>query len=762
MHWQYSPYAPPLALSAIICLTLAGITWRRRSARGAITLTYLLLAAALLSLTYMLELVSVDLTGMVFWAKVQWLVFLSLPALWLAFVLIYTGHASLLTWRKLTLALIVPAFALVMVWTNEYHYWFYRSTTVDTSGPSAILALTYGPVFWFQGIYTYGLVLAGCVLIFQASFRAQPVYHEQALILLLSALVPLAGNTIYMLNLSPFPHLHLTPFAFTLSGLALAWGLWRYHLLDVTPVARAVLFDSIDDPVIVLDAHSRVVDLNAAGQNIFNLPAAQTIGQPVDALFGRWPGLPPEKFNPNVGRAELTLNRDGTVCDFEMRVSQLAGLGGDLTGRLLVLRDIAERKEIERAAQEQERFADALRKATASLVNTLNFDTILDRILIAAHQVMPYDCSSLILLEEDTCTVARVTDYTDGQLASGRLGHNFPVSEAAHLCYMLETGQAQPIPDTHDYAFWMPDPGSEWVCSRVGAPIRDNARVAGFIILDSLTPDFYGSAHATHLQVLADSVTIALQNARLYTSLGEAYAELESALQAKDEMIQNVSHELRSPIAILKGYLELFEDGTIGALDEAQVHTIRVMRQQANHLQIMVERMLTLQSFKPGQLQREPLDLSPWLAERVQAWLARGENQQIHLRLETPDQLPYVLADAYFMAQVFDNLVDNAFKFSPAGSEVTVSAKTQDEEVIVAIRDQGIGIAPEDQERIFTRFYQVDGTTTRTFGGMGIGLALVSTIVGAHGGRIWLESEGKGRGACFYVALKIKDLVEGI
>ena len=111
------------------------------------------------------------------------------------------------------------------------------------------------------------------------------------------------------------------------------------------------------------------------------------------------------------------------------------------------------------------------------------------------------------------------------------------------------------------------------------------------------------------------------------------------------------------------------------------------------------------------------------------------------------------MADPIFMGQVMENLLDNAVKFSPREGLIRVRAWTEGNETIIAVSDNGVGIPPDRLEKIFEYFYQVDGSTTRRFGGMGIGLSLCSVIVRAHGGRIWAESAGAGQGSTFYIAL---------
>jgi signal transduction histidine kinase len=230
---------------------------------------------------------------------------------------------------------------------------------------------------------------------------------------------------------------------------------------------------------------------------------------------------------------------------------------------------------------------------------------------------------------------------------------------------------------------------------------------------------------------------------------------LQTALKAKDDMIRNVSHELRTPLGLIYGYIELMETGDLGPLTAKQERAVQTLRQQGDRLRFMVERLLALQTLDPEKMRWEQVDLSQWLRQAMRPWEARiaKSKAKIELQLDVPPSLPPLIADPDFMGQIIGNLLDNAIKFSPQGGQVRVSAWTESGQVIMAVSDHGIGIPPDKLQQIFERFYQVDASSTRRYGGMGIGLALCRAIAEAHGGRVWAESAGNGQGSTFYVAL---------
>jgi signal transduction histidine kinase len=236
--------------------------------------------------------------------------------------------------------------------------------------------------------------------------------------------------------------------------------------------------------------------------------------------------------------------------------------------------------------------------------------------------------------------------------------------------------------------------------------------------------------------------------------------ELENALHSKDQMIQNVSHELRTPLGIIYGYTEvLLETSDQGPLTPEQARILQAMLQQGERLRFMVERILALQTFDAQQLQLQQIQLDCWLPGMVSRWESRasrptrGPAIRFEVECSASPILGPILADAGLLQQVMVNLLDNAQKFSPNGGTVHISVRAEGDYAILAVSDQGIGIPPEKLSHVFERFYQVDGSATRRYGGMGIGLAFCRTIVEAHGGRIWAESQGEGYGSTFYILL---------
>jgi PAS domain S-box-containing protein len=370
MHWHFTPYVLPVTASVVICIWLALIGWRRRPAPGATAFCLLMLAVAEWALGYALELVSSGLPTALFWDNIEWLGSVSAPTLWLVFALHYTGRARWLSRPLVTFLFVEPLVTLLLVWTNPFHHLIEYNIGLDPKAPFSALIVDYGVWYWANIAYSYLVLVIGTFLIcslIQTLFRSARLYCWQAGALLIAVLAPWAGNIVFTFGLSPLPHhLDLTPFTFTITGIAFGWSLWRYRLLDIVPVARDFVIESMGDAVIVVDEQRRIVDLNPAAQRLAGHTASQAVGQPFTQVFSAWPELVEHYRKATHTYAEVVLGEGETRRCFDLRISPLYRRNGHLTvsGHLVVLNDITEHKQTERALREsEERFYNVFEEA---------------------------------------------------------------------------------------------------------------------------------------------------------------------------------------------------------------------------------------------------------------------------------------------------------------------------------------------------------------------------------------------------------------
>lgn len=226
-------------------------------------------------------------------------------------------------------------------------------------------------------------------------------------------------------------------------------------------------------------------------------------------------------------------------------------------------------------------------------------------------------------------------------------------------------------------------------------------------------------------------------------------AEVE-ADRAKSEFVSTVSHELRTPMTSVKGYVDLLLMGATGPLNDMQQQFLNVIRTNTNRLTSLVNDLLDMSRIEGGkvELNRQPVNMTELINQVVLTLTPKLEEKGLQLLTMVPMDLPRVYGDPDRVVQILTNLVGNAYKYTPVGGEVSIHAYIKDAMFHVAVADTGIGIAPEDQSRIFSRFYRVDDPLVQEAGGTGLGLAITASLVQMHGGQIFLESE-PGEGSIF-------------
>jgi signal transduction histidine kinase/CheY-like chemotaxis protein len=259
------------------------------------------------------------------------------------------------------------------------------------------------------------------------------------------------------------------------------------------------------------------------------------------------------------------------------------------------------------------------------------------------------------------------------------------------------------------------------------------------------------------LRTFADQAVIAIENVSLFHEIQEKSRQLEVASQHKSEFLANMSHELRTPLNAIIGFSEVLVEKMFGELNAKQEEYLNDILSSGRHLLSLINDILDLSKVEAGRMELEPGTFS--LPEALDNGLTmikeRASRHGITLSLQVDPDLGEVEADERKVKQVVFNLLSNAVKFTPDGGRVELAARRVDGEVQVSVRDTGIGVAPEDQGRIFEEFRQAGQGPAKTQEGTGLGLALTKRFVELHGGRIWVESE-VGVGSTFTFSLPVR------
>ncbi len=292
---------------------------------------------------------------------------------------------------------------------------------------------------------------------------------------------------------------------------------------------------------------------------------------------------------------------------------------------------------------------------------------------------------------------------------------------------------------------------TERVASAISLPIIYKDRPLGVLNVSRTSESRpFNEGDVELLAVLGSQAAVAIENARLFREIQDAYQKLAELDHLKSEFISIASHELRSPLAVILAYAALLEEEATGAVRE---HLGQVV-QAAMQLKSIIDEMVSLRRLdtRETQVVITAFDLEPVVRAVVADLqpLAEGKRQQVIVDL--PDVLPQVKADQQVLQLILGNLLSNAIKFTPEEGEIRISVKAGEGRVVISIRDTGIGIPPEELTRIFQRFYQVEDSLRRRHGGIGLGLAIARGMAELIDGQISVESE-VGRGSTFSLSL---------
>lgn len=390
MNYQYTPYLIPLLLAVAVTVTVMLLTWRRRKATPGMWEAWLLmLGAAFWSLFYAHELSTPDMAWQVLFAKMQYFGIASIPQLWLLLVLDYTRKPIRRSPHLLRILIALGGITIILAWTNEYHGLVWQQLSQMQVGSARILSIQHGPLFYLYVVFAYLCLGSGAVILLKTFIEAPALLRRQIFILLMAALVPWMGNLSYILKVNPFPYLDLTPIAFTITSLVGAYGLTRYGLLEVIPLARDRVFENLTDAVFVLDSHNRILDLNHAADRMVRQAGEVTIpltdatrqatipqmlGQPISHKLPGWRTIESEIEKAGEGVFELPMTVVGKPHVFEVRISTVHAPHSDTTCRLAVLRDISDRKQVEKEMRLARDMAEQASNAKSTFLATMSHE----------------------------------------------------------------------------------------------------------------------------------------------------------------------------------------------------------------------------------------------------------------------------------------------------------------------------------------------------------------------------------------------------
>ncbi len=517
---QVGYYALSLWAGAIVAGTVGTIAWRRASNRAGRLLAVLMAAVFVWSLAAALEAAVAGQAAKVLLSKFEYIGIATVPVL---MFLTAVGFAR--GGRKLTkvwaLALwIIPALTLLMAFTNERHHLLWTGFTPVLDGPDRLLVYGHGPFFWVHAGYSYLLLVATAMSLLTAAIRLKGLYRLQALAMLAAFLPPWLANALYLVGPSAAQSGHdYTSVGFAVSGLFLLWAMFRLRLVDLVPVARERVIESMGESLFILDESGRLVATNPAARRLIaesggpaeEVSERKLLGRPASSLVPDWPGLAAALAAPSAAAHELSFPGDGPsrVCD--LRLSPILGRGGLVTGWVAVLYDISRIKSAEKAAIEARNIAETLREAGATLSSKFDFNQISALILDLLKRIIPYDIGAFMTVEGGELKLAALKRPADHR---NLIGESFPLA-GSRLCNMAVQCKRPLIrlvarpedlllplrPDLDVHAF-------------LGVPVVVRDQVIGLVALYNTGERAFTEDNAEVAEAFASQVAIAIDNSR--------------------------------------------------------------------------------------------------------------------------------------------------------------------------------------------------------------------------------------------------------
>lgn len=366
-------YSTVLIVSGIITLLLC-INIFRRYEIVVRWFGFMVLSIAVWALSYGFELATTNLKEMLFWINLEYLGVSFMPACWFFFIVKFTGKDQWITKRNLALVLVIPLITLLLVWTNEFHHLHYKSVSVDSSGPFPLLNIERGPWYFFHTFYFYVMLFWGIMLLIDKFRKADRVFKRQNLTILISAFIPWVANLFYFFGFRPLGHIDVTPFAFISTVLLLSIGLVRFRLLDIIPIARERVLESMQEGLLVADNKDRIIDLNREIRSLLSIGEPNLIGKELSYILPQQPCLYQMIKSRTGGLMQIEIAKNDLPVYLEVTLSPLFEEKNVYSGIIILFRDITHRVNTDLQVRLQAKQLLALNKLKDRLFSIISHD----------------------------------------------------------------------------------------------------------------------------------------------------------------------------------------------------------------------------------------------------------------------------------------------------------------------------------------------------------------------------------------------------
>ncbi len=764
-QFQFNYLSIPVFITSILFAFLIILSRKSSNQFGEKYFTYLLISCFLYTVLYGFEIISTSVAYIVTFYKLEFIGGVFITPFLLAFALKYTGNQKYLNKIGAFLLFGSAILFLTLLLTNDSHNLFFSNFGVIPQDDFYSLTFTPGPVHWLYGAYNIGLVLVTNILLIRMLLFVPDAISKQVVIILMATFIPWLTHILDFFNFYNSP-LDLVPFSLAISALFMYWGLFKLGLLKAMPIAFEKIFNELNDGVIILDKSGEIITHNKTALRLLRLQEPLSKA----SLLADWPGTSsyldinnpatPSELYPQDGQT-LLISRESAADDSY----------SDEVIHYIMLRDISSEKKTQSILKTNEQ---KLQKANASLKRN---EKMLKSIALATKELLSNPDFALatqkaVTILGDGASVDRAYLFENSRDEEGNLfsSQRFEWS-AMGVPPEINNPNLQNIPmelygEAVDYLeqniiyqsiiSQLKDIElkvllqEQAIKSILLIPIFVEDYFWGYVGFDDCTNEkVWSDAEAALLLSFADSISNAIERKTLEQNLVKSMQQAKEASIAKSEFLANMSHEIRTPLNGVIGFSDLLMRTS---LDQTQRNYLKSITQSGNLLLNLINDILDFSKIEAGKLELSPvrINLKELAEESLTVIKPVAEEKDLKLLLSLDFKLPsIVLLDNTRIKQILMNLLSNAAKFTHSG-EIELSIQVESIDVrnhqvklTFAVRDTGIGISKEKEKTIFEAFAQEDNSTTRKYGGTGLGLTICNKLLELMDSRLKLETKAE-------------------
>jgi PAS domain S-box-containing protein len=567
-------------------------------------------------------------------------------------------------------------------------------------------------------------------------------------------------------------------------GLAIimigAVAVWRVEQLLRDSITRQVrrteaMIAGMADGILLVDGAGKSVFINPAGQRLLG---RGDVDVPItrQAETYRLRDAHGRPLNPQELPAAQALSTGRAVHDVTVLIARDSGdraavsmsatplhEDGTTSGVVVTFRDITERRALEEQMQIQAERAQILADAGAFFSSNIDPAWVTQAIAERVAEVLG-DWSAVILKTPNSSelTVAAIyhRDMSSLGLAWSYIYRQPLIVGEGIIGQVVGTGYPSLTTDIRPsltQSSGTYHASSAKLASLLILPLRTRREMIGALLIAANDPDRAMTDDKLPLaEVLAERAALAIENSKLYTEQVQARRKVEDLSRLKDEFLSIASHELRTPVTSIKGYTQLAKMLIKENDLETSEEYLDIALDQIDRMSRLILELLDVSRIETGRLEirREPIAWPHFVRDVVQRHHTAVSDRRFHISL--PDAVKRVTGDRDRLEQVLGNLLENAVKYSPDGSDVTVNVEDKGDTYVTAVCDRGIGIPVDELSQVFERFHRGRQVSSTNYGGLGLGLYITRQIIDRHGGSIWVESR-EGQGTAFYFSLPVDE-----